>query len=157
MTSNEFITLSAGVAKEVKQGKETKTQERDIIARVTGYAHDLVWASDVLARIQTLTQTDAREYTDASTKAKDLLVNVSAPEWVFVAVGFRAHAGNVGFPVLAQNKVTGDWVWSRNLIWDEKNNGLVWSGGNYCYEDEAEARQCFKDECDGIVYHTEAF
>lgn len=29
MTSNEFITLSAGVAKEVKQGKETKTQEQE--------------------------------------------------------------------------------------------------------------------------------
>ena len=27
----------------------------------------------------------------------------------------------------------------------------------FFYEDEAEARQCFKDECDGVIYHTEAY
>lgn len=150
MTSNEFITLTAGVAKEVKQGKETKAQ-------ATGYAYDLMRAGDVLTHIERITRMDIRAYTEKDVTTTDLLVNVSAPEWVFVAIGFRARVGNVGFPVLAQNKNTGDWVWSRNLIWDEKNNGLVWSGGNYCYEDEAEARQCFKDECDGVIYHTEAY
>lgn len=42
MTSNEFITLSAGVAKEVKQGKETKAQATNNAFRgfVTLYRHD---------------------------------------------------------------------------------------------------------------------
>ena len=125
--------------------------------QVTGYAYDLMCAYQVLTHIQSLTGTDLSQYHKSlkAIKTETPLFNVTATNWHFIAIGFRAHSGNVGFPVLARNVVTGDWLWSRDLVWYEKENGFVWSGGNYVSEKEARAQ--FEKECDGIVFYTEAY
>ena len=120
-------------------------------AITTGYAYDMRRASIMLQHIEELTGISMLDYSYTEPTTEKLLVNVSSPDWVFVAIGFRARAGNVGFPVLARNIVTGRWVWSRYLIWG--GDGFAWDGGNYT--DEQSARDNFESECDGVLYRAE--
>ena len=124
-------------------------------AHTTGYAYDLKKSAETLAHIEECAHISMLDYATTDPTTTTLLRNVTAPDWVFVAVGFRAVAGGVGFPALAYNEKTHDWLWSRDLIWDGKAHGFVWSGGNYCYGPNAEkvARNAFDKECDGIVYY----
>ena len=124
-------------------------------AETTGYAYDLKRAGQILAHIEELTGINMLDYSHAQPTTEKTLANVTSPNWVFVAIGFRAHAGNVGFPVLAHNIETDAWVWSRNLVWYEKEHGFVWDGGNYTSKEKARAK--FQNECDGgLLYLIES-
>lgn len=124
-------------------------------ATTTGYAYDLKRASQTLAHIEEVANVNTLDYSHCEPTTEKLLANITSPNWVFVAIGFRAQAGNVGFPVLAHNIVTDAWAWSRNLVWYEEKQGFVWDGGNYTSEEKARAR--FRDECDGLLYFTEKY
>lgn len=132
------------------------SQPDTLVGRVTGYAYDLMRVRETLAHIEDVTVTDISQYHESlsATKTQIPVVNVSAPNWQFIAIGFNAK--EVRFPVLARNKVTGEWLFSRAILWDEKEAGFVWSGG--CYTDEKHARQQFEKDTDGkVVFYTEAY
>lgn len=110
-------------------------------AHATGYAQDLVQVGEYIAHI---------------VNSEGALANVTNPNWLFVAIGFKGE--DLTFPVLARNKETGEWVYSRALIWCEATEshpaGFVWINGHYL--NEKDARESFREH-DGIVYYTEAY
>lgn len=117
----------------------------------TGYGYDIAKVvMSILVHIGTLTNTNPLDYY-TGTEPQNRLVNVTAPNWEFIAVGLLAEPGNVNVPCLMRNIVTGEWAWSRNIIWINDSNGFAWAGGHYCDDDEATARSEFNQACQGNI------
>ena len=132
------------------------SQPDTLAGRLSGYAYDLMRVRDTIAHVEALTGTDLSQYHDnlVATKTQTPIVNVSVPNWQFIAIGFNAKS--VRFPVLARNKVTHEWVYADAVVWYEKEGGFVWSSG--CYTGEKHARQQFEKDTNGnVVFYTEAY
>ena len=85
------------------------------------------------------------------------LANVSNPNLEFIEIGAGACAWTI--PVLARNKVTGEWAVGKNLIWTdadkEHDAGFYWSGGVY-FIHEQDAREEFRERAVQVLWHREA-
>ena len=124
--------------------------------RITGYAYDLVtYAYDTIAHVQELTGMNVRDYMHADVKSHVPIVNVTATNYVFVAIGFRASQGDIRCPVLAHCVGTDKWVYARNVVWYADEHGFTWDNGTYT--DEQHARDLFKKGCTSVIYCTEAY
>ena len=113
--------------------------------RVMGIAHDMACVGQALIHIA---------------NGEGVLANVSNDNLEFVAIGLQSTAWDITIPALARNKVTGEWIWAKALIWceptEEHAGGFVWSQGHYTY-DEQEAREEFRALAHFLLYTTEAY
>ena len=127
------------------------------IAGFTGYGYDIVAVvMGIIYHIAQITNTDVLNTDTSATTPSGPIYNVTAPNWEFIAIGVLLEPTNVHVPCLMRNIATGEWAWSRDLIWYEDKHGFVWSGGNYCHTEE-EARARFNEYSEGVIWHTEDY
>lgn len=121
--------------------------------KFTGYGYDMARLGNMMKHIEDVTGCRIDDY--GTNHEMPRLVNITNKKWEFVAIGVACEPQDVHMPCLMRNLETGEWAWSKDLIWFEEKQGFCWSHGHYT--DEIDAREQFGNNCQGLIWYGEEF
>lgn len=119
----------------------------------TGYGYDVAKLAENMSIIGRILGYTIGDY--GLRIKSERLVNVTVPNWEFVAIGIKTEPCNVHMPCIMHNIVTDEWAWANDLIYFADKDGFCWSNGHYVSEQTA--REEFAKHTDGMVWYSEDF
>jgi len=124
------------------------------VSKFTGFGYDVSNVVKIMNIIERLTGCSINEY--GEDKESPRLVNVTVPNWEFVAIGAHIEPMNVHIPCLMRNIETGEWGWANDLIYFADKDGFCWSNGHYTTEENAR-REFGRSSIGGLIWYARGF